>query len=254
MRNRILALAIVVLTVALLSGGRAFGHDMAEMPMTEMQTTPGAENGEMGDMTMHDSHLGHAAMKNMALHMIWSEPMPATPSDRARADEMVATLRKALDRYKDYRVAEADGYKPFHPEFKQQAVVHFTKWSYALKAQFTFNPSEPTSLLYKRTADGGYELIGAMYTAPRRWDEQKLNERVPLSIARWHKHVNLCFPKKDVDPNSADWSKFGPNGSIATQQACDAAGGRFYPTLFGWMVHVYPWEQNQRSLDALISE
>lgn len=229
----------------------ARAHDMNDMPGMDMSHDSGGNSPDsMGEMTMHDSHLGHDNMKNMALHMMWTDPEPATPADRAKADEMVATLRKALERYKDYRVAEADGFKPFHPEFKQQAIVHFTKWSYALKAQFTFNPSEPTSLLYKRTSDGGYELIGAMYTAPKRWDEQQLNARVPLGIARWHKHINICAPKKGTDPSTVDWTRFGPNGSIATADACDAAGGRFYPTLFGWMVHVYPWETNQQQVWA----
>jgi hypothetical protein len=31
---------------------------------------------------------------------------------------------------------------------------------------------------------------------------------------------------------------FGPRSPIATQAACDAVGGRFFPRLFGWMVHV----------------
>jgi hypothetical protein len=31
---------------------------------------------------------------------------------------------------------------------------------------------------------------------------------------------------------------FGPNGSIATQEACIAAGGEFKPVIFGWMTHV----------------
>jgi len=225
----------------------AGAHDVSNMGGMEMGDQA---DGGMGDMDMHDSHLDHGHMKNMALHMTWSDAIPANAADQARADELVATLKKALDRYKDYRVAEADGYKPFHPEFKNQAMVHFTKWSYAIKAQFTFNPSEPTSLLYKPTPGGGYELIGAMYTAPKRWSEQDLNARVPLSVARWHKHVNICFPGKGVDPSAVDWTRFGPSGSIATEQDCDTAGGRFYPTLFGWMVHVYPWETNLQQVWA----
>ncbi len=89
-----------------------------------------------------------------------------------------------------------------------------------------------------------------MYTAPRRWSEQRLNERVPLSVARWHQHINLCFPQKGVDPAAVDWSRFGPNGSISTRQDCEAAGGRFFPTLFGWMVHVYPWDSDPRQVWA----
>ena len=107
----------------------------------------------------------------------------------------------------------------------KQPIVHFTRLWYGVKAAFTFNPAQPTSLLYKRTPDGGYELVGAMYTAPKRDSEDQLNKRVPLSIARWHRHINLCFPKKGTDPSKVDWMKFGM-GSIATRQACDAGGRR----------------------------
>jgi hypothetical protein len=240
----ILAIAIAMMLYAGTSA--ALAHDMGNMP-EKGQDEDGAA---LGAMMSHDSHLGPEAMKNMELHMVWTDPMPPNGEDKARADQLVATLRSALERYRDYRVAEADGYKPFHPEFKRQKIVHFTRWYYALKSQFVFNPAEPTSLLYKRAGDGGYELVGAMYTAPKRWTPDKLNDRVPLSVARWHKHINLCFPKKGVDPETVDWTRFGPNGSIAGQAECDAAGGRFFPTLFGWMVHVYPWEPNQQEVWA----
>ena len=201
------------------------------------------ENGENAasmDMMMSSEHMENDPM--MAAHMGYTTLRPKSAGDQGRADKMVETLRTALAKYKDYHVAEADGYKPWHPEMKTP-IVHFTKLWYAVKAQFTFNPSQPTSLLYKRTADGTYELVGAMYTAPKRWPEDKLNRRVPLSVARWHKHINLCLPKKGTDPASVDWKKFGM-GSIATKEACDAAGGVFYPQIFGWMVHVYPWQKD----------
>jgi hypothetical protein len=37
-------------------------------------------------------------------------------------------------------------------------------------------------------------------------------------------------------------------GSIATQEACDAAGGIFHPVIFNWMVHVYPFEKDQANI------
>ena len=67
----------------------------------------------------------------------------------------------------------------------------------ALAAQFSFDPTKPTSLLYKKV-NGEYQLEGAMYTAPKRFTEDQLNERIPLSIAHWHEHVNLCLPPKGV--------------------------------------------------------
>jgi hypothetical protein len=191
----------------------------------------------------HDMHMGHGNMKNMALHMTYSTLRPPSAEDQKRAAELVSTLQTALAKYQDYHVAEADGFKPFHPEFKQP-VVHFTRNWYGLKAAFTFNPAEPTSLLYKTKPGVGYELIGAMYTDRKSASEEQLNERVPTSVARWHRHINLCFPPKGTDWKTVDLTKFGFNGSIATKEACDTAGGRFYPQVFGWMVHVYPWEKN----------
>jgi hypothetical protein len=196
----------------------------------------------MSSMHMSDDMAGPAAM---SAHMAWSDSRPATDADRARAAEIVKTLQTALVKYKDYRVAEADGFKPFHPELPQN-FYHFTRWQNGLKAAFTFDPVEPTSLLYKKTANGGYKLIGAMYTAPRTISETKLDQRVPLSVARWHRHVDLCFPAKGQGA-TADWTKFGFAGSIATKADCDAAGGRFYPQVFGWMVHVYPWATTQET-------
>jgi hypothetical protein len=191
---------------------------------------------QMSNMAGHDA---------MAAHMAWSDTRPATEADRERAAQIVKTLQTALTKYRDYRVAEAAGFKPFHPEIPQN-IYHFTRWQNGLKAAFTFDPADPTSLLYKKTANGGYELVGAMYTAPRGTSEAKLDQRVPLGIARWHRHVNLCFPPKGTGA-TADWTKFGPKGSISTKAACDAAGGRFYPQVFGWMVHVYPWAKTQQA-------
>lgn len=225
------------------------GHDMPQMSGTNGADPSNMKEGEMDSMSDgpemdHDMHMGNGAMKNMALHMAYTDLRPANDADKARAAVLVTDLQHALAKYKDYHVAEADGFKPFHPEFKQQKVVHFTKNWYALKAAFTFSPTEPTSLLYERTPNGGYKLIGAMYTDHMGASLDQLNERVPLSVARWHRHVNFCIPPRGTDMKTADWTKFGPNGSIATKEACDAAGGRFFPQVFGWMVHVYPWETN----------
>jgi hypothetical protein len=204
--------------------------------------TQNAAIGAMSSMHMSKHMAGHGAM---AAHMAWSDTRPATEVDRERAAEIVKTLQTALTKYKDYHVAEADGFRPFHPEFPQK-IYHFTRWQNGLKAAFTFDPAEPTSLLYKKTANGGYELVGAMYTAPRGTSEAKLDQRVPLGVARWHRHVNLCFPPKGQGA-TADWTRFGFNGSISTKAACDTAGGRFYPQVFGWMVHVYPWATTQET-------
>lgn len=204
--------------------------------------TSEAATDAMSSEHMSEHMVGHDAM---AAHMAWSDTRPATEADRERAEKIVKTLQTALAKYKDCRVAEAAGFKPFHPEIPQN-VYHFTRWQNGLKAAFAFDPAEPTSLLYRKTANGGYELVGAMYTAPRGTSETTLDQRVPLGVARWHRHVNLCFPPKGAGA-TADWTKFRFRGSITTKTACAAAGGRFYPQVFGWMVHVYPWATTQQA-------
>lgn len=193
---------------------------------------------------VHDMTPGEHPL-NAHLHMTAARPQ--TPEDVARAKEMVDQLRDGITRYQDYRVALADGYKIFLPNLKQSE-YHFTNYRNGFLEAFTFEPSRPTSLLYKKTSRG-YELVGAMYTMPKRATEDQLNERIPLSVATWHLHTNLCMPPREQLP-SADWTKFGLHGSIATEESCDAAGGRFHPVIFGWMVHVYPYED---SLDKIFA-
>jgi hypothetical protein len=199
---------MLVLTLAL--SLPAFAADVNEIPMCKEGATVAMSDDAMDS----DTHMGEGG-KNMALHMSFTALRPANEADNARAAALVSQLQHALAKYKDYHVAEADGFKPFHPEFKQQKVVHFTRSWYALKAEFTFNPLEPTSLLYQRTPDGGYKLIGAMYTDRKGATLDELNERVPLSVARWHRHVNFCIPARGVNMKTADWTKYGPNGWIA---------------------------------------
>jgi hypothetical protein len=86
-----------------------------------------------------------------------------------------------------------------------------------------------------------------MYTAPKGTAEEKLNERVPLSVARWHAHINICLPPRS-QAQQADWTRFGFRGSIATKDECDREGGRFQPQIFGWRVHVYPFAETPEKI------
>ena len=191
-----------------------------------------------------EARMSSPGMANdMGGHMAMTSLRPVEPGDQARADAVLAAARTMAARYTDYRKALADGYKIFLPEAPQH-VYHFTQDSAAMAAQFRFDASRPTSLLYEKGKGGkGYKLVGVMYTDRYGAPEDELNQRVPLSVAQWHVHTNLCLPPRGeaVDWTAAD-AKFGLKGSITTQAACRAAGGRFMPHLFGWMVHVYPFE------------
>src|SRR5271165_864709 len=234
-------------------------------PPTVPLTTPqppqepqSADHASMTGMTMDpdDASVGeHNAMVDMqhmhhgdTPHMHMTASRPVSAEDQKRANEIVEQLRAGIEKYKDYHVALDEGFKIFMPNVPQQE-YHFTNYANGFLEAFMFDPARPTSLLYKKTASG-YELVGAMYTMPKRASEEQLNERVPLSVAKWHLHTNLCMPPKEAH-RTADMTKFCLRGSISTQAACDAAGGTFYPVIFGWMVHVYPYEDSTAKIFAM---
>jgi hypothetical protein len=182
----------------------------------------------------------------MMRHLQLTPARTPTHADSVRALDVAAELKRAIAKYQDTATAVADGYKMFAPQLKNQQVYHFTKAGNAFLEAFRFKPEKPTSLLYKRSGDGKLRLVGAMYTVPKRAPLSRLDERVPLSIAQWHKHVNWCVPKT---AEQSRWTEqrgglpvFGPLSPIATQGECDKVGGTFHESLLGWMIHANVYE------------
>ena len=200
-----------------------------------------ATQGDLADATQAMGH-HHEDHEHMGAHMHMSTLRDPQPGDAEKAQKVVEQARQTIERYRDSNASLADGYKIFLPNIPQK-MYHFTNWQYAVGAAFNFDPTKPTSLLYEKQGNN-YKLIGAMYTAPVRFTEDQINDRIPLSVAQWHQHVNLCRPPKGREMEMLGKNtKFGLQGSITTQEECDAAGGTFMPHVFGWMVHMYPWEK-----------
>jgi len=227
-RSRAWVLSAVAIALAAVS---LTGQQRGRSPNSDDGRTR-AEEAVVESMTGHHMH-GNP-------HLRLSPRRPERPGDRQRAAAIVASLKPALERYRDYHVALQNGYVIFAPEV-QQTIYHFTNYTVGFTETFQFQADHATSLLYRKTK-AGYDLIGAMYTAPANASELDLDARVPLSVTQWHQHINICLPPRGTAAN-ADWKKFGPEGSIVAADACRAAGGRFFERLFGWMVHVYPFEK-----------
>ena len=254
-------IAIILLAVAVFSMVPLFAPSLPAQQPPNSQSSPAHAHDSMPgmDMGQRDSDKNPDAAKaandamsdhdmDMSAHMYMTALRPANVTDEKRAAEIVAQLRPAIEKYKDYRAALADGFQIFMPNIPQPH-YHFTNYGYAMETNFVFNPAHPTSLLYKKTKDG-YELEGAMYTARKLATEDDLNARVPLSVARWHKHTNLCLPPKGASLQNVNFKEFGLRGSIVTEEACEQAGGRWFPQIFGWMVHVYPYETDPAKIWA----
>ena len=225
------------------SSPQTSGHDMSQMQGHDMGNMPGMD----ADSSAHVMHSMEGRHMDMGSHMKMTALRDPKLGDEQRAQQVVEAARSVMEQYKDYRTALADGFQIFHPELPQK-MYHFTNYKYAFEATYQFNPQHPTSLLYEKHGDD-YQLIGVMYTAPKRFTEDDLDKRIPLSIAEWHEHVNFCRPPADRKREAFGPSaKFGLRGSIATKEECDAAGGTFLPVVFNWMVHVYPLEKTEAEI------
>lgn len=198
---------------------------------------PQSHSHDSGMMDMPDGPT--SAGPHMTVTPVW----PVMPGDEARADSIVRLAREALAQYADVSDAERAGYRTLVPDGTRKRVYHYSNRTNAKRAASTFDVSRPTSLLYQRQANGQLRLIGAMYTAPASLSLSELNARIPLSVAQWHEHTNLCLPpggRRALFQQPRD-PRFGPGG-IATEEACVAAGGTFRASSRSWMVHANVFE------------
>ena len=182
----------------------------------------------------------------MGKHMQMSLKSDPTPGDSERAAQILAAADAVLSRYRDVKTAVRDGYKPFFPTGRMGEEIHYTNYRYRRKEQQHVDYSRPGSILYKRTAEG-LKAVGVMYTGPVDASPQQLNAIAPLSIATWHRHVDFCGGPKTL-PASEQFgptARFGPQGSIHTEEECRAAQGLWIPVVLNWMTHVYPNEQEK---------
>ena len=240
-------LALLTVTLALSMNAPAFAHDMAAMGDMDGDSAPNAMGGQMG----------------MGAHMVMTDSRPQTPADVERARDVMNTLRRALVKYHDYHVALSENYRIFLPTVPQD-VYHFTDYA-AAQQEYTghFDPARPGSLLYVKNSSGDYVLVGAMYSAPADYTPSQLDELIPLSVAHWHAHTNICLPngitledilRGDVGAAQLDMpgmlpvsssasapainhqlgfladGRFGFTGKIADASTCKAAGGHLLET------------------------
>jgi hypothetical protein len=182
----------------------------------------------------------------MGRHMQMSLKGDPAPGDSTRAAQILAAADAVLSRYRDVKSAVRDGYRPFFPTGRVGEEIHYTNYRYRRQEQQQVDYSRPGSILYKRTSDG-LKAVGVMYTAPADASPQQLDAIAPLSIATWHRHVDFCGGPRNL-PASEQFgpdARFGPQGSIHTEEACKAAQGLWIPLVLNWMTHVYPNSQDE---------
>lgn len=167
---------------------------------------------------MADMHHEHSAGANISYAELKDT---VTMLDRAR---------QASAKYKDVRIAEADGYRAIGPDVPGMG-VHFVR----AKREAGFDVNQPPILLYESdpSAAGGYSLVGVSYlfTAPEGSDGQPLNPPLPKLLATWHRHENICVLPDRSTP-----------GGLTAQQ-CSERGGHFTAET-QWMIHAWIWKES----------
>src|ERR1700728_2685342 len=149
------------------------GMDMSHHDMSNMKDMPMGDTKADGEASAHVMHSMEGHM-DMGPHMKMTPVRKLKPGDSMRAQQVADEARKAAEKYKDYHVALNDGFKIFMPNVPQK-VYHFTSRGNAVEAEMRFDPEHPTSLLYEKHGDD-YKLIGVMYTAPKTFTEDQLDE------------------------------------------------------------------------------
>ena len=127
-----------------------------------------------------------------------SGPSPA-PAQRAAAQDLRVRTVRAIQRYRDIRLAYADGYVPANQS--DAPLQHLINPAY-LAAGRTLDPERPESLVYSGISFRPV-LLGAMYIMP----PGQPGPEVGGALTTWHDHADLCFT-----PGGGISGHVGPRG------------------------------------------
>ena len=108
------------------------------MPGMDMGDDP--DQARAAGKTANDSMADHDV--KMSPHMFMTDLRPHNAADDQRAAQIVEQLRKSIVKYKDYKVALADGFRIFLPNLPQP-IYHFTNYGYGYEAEFHFDAEKP---------------------------------------------------------------------------------------------------------------
>jgi hypothetical protein len=160
--------------------------------------------------------------------------VPVTYAELTSTAAQLETARRATEKYKDVRTAEADGYKAIGPDVPGMG-IHFV----GPHGGASFDIERPSILLYEKDSAGGYDLVGVSYlfTAAEGSDGQPENSPFPKDLAQWHRHSNICV----LSDRSAHTN--------LSESQCTTQGGHFTAET-QWMIHAWIWKDSPTGVFA----
>jgi len=167
-------------------------------------------------------------MMNMHMHDAGPAITFAEMKDTVR---QLDQARRATEKYRDVRTAVADGYEAIGPDVPGMGIHYIRRKG----GSDSFDLEHPPILLYEKdaTAAGGHALVGVSYLlkAAAGADGQPENAPFPKSLAKWHRHENICVLPDNSTP-----------AGLRDHQ-CTAKGGHFTAET-QWMVHAWIWKDS----------
>lgn len=147
----------------------------------------------------------------------------ATPTaeERVAADQLVVDTVASTARFVDFAVAEAEGYIQVTPDGPGPVgAAHFVSPAHVADRDY-LAPERPESLVYLRTREGEFVLIGAMFLAPA-----GEGPRPGGPLTDWHSHPGACIAIP------------GPTPGIAMEDAAGRCPAGFIP-IVNEMMHLW---------------
>lgn len=186
-----------------------------------------AASGAFAQQSMQPAESDGAAMHMHHMHEAGPAITYAEMKDTVtRLDE----TRRATEKYRDVRVAAADGYEAIGPDVPGMG-IHYIRRTRPDR----FDLERPQILLYEKdaSASGGYALVGVSYLlkAASGEDGQPMDPPFPKSLAKWHRHENICVLPDNSTPGGL------------TDEQCTGRGGHFTAET-QWMIHAWIWKES----------
>ncbi|MGH6630784.1 MAG: hypothetical protein ACREB3_13730, partial [Burkholderiales bacterium] len=142
-----------------------------------------------------ERHVGHHSHSVIAREVIMTKLGPPMEGDRERARKIIAEVRERIMPFADYHNALEQGFTIYLPKLPQSEYHFFGMVPPAVHFQAGRHPLALTALMYAPAESSGYRLAGAMIRANADTPLPKLDQIAPMSIGRWHRHINVCLPR-----------------------------------------------------------
>ena len=141
--------------------------------------------------------------------------------------DQLDTIRSSTEKYRDVRVAEAEGFIRVTEEVPNMGAHFVNPW---LTVDGVFDPAQPEVLIYVRDKQGEWELAGTSFVQLMPVASPDHPEAFAGPLDNWHVHYELCT---------------GPRVTLlaGSPEECEAAGGVWVPS-YGWMIHAWVWVDN----------